>query len=474
MNDKIHDVIVIGGGFAGVRAYRDLRVAGRDAILLEARDRLGGRTWYREFEGTTHKIEIGGTWTVDRRQPNVTAEKARYGIGTVTSPRAETWQMRLDGKVRDSALPVEIGEIAELEHAIYHLIHDSHRITPGIPYDQQGLDDLDIPFERWMEDRAITGGTKAFLSAFIGLNLGCGPDEVSVVHFLTWITNMGNSPWTMHSVLTEKFAGGSTSVLDAMIAEVGGEVRLSTPVARVEQGPDGVTVTTRAGDVMHARTAIVATPLNTWRDIDFSPPLERGEVGGRSDTAQRSFGEAVGAGQERALVLRVLGMGRWHVLAVDRVRGRRGRVDGRVRGFSGHRRHHGLHRCRFQSRCLPAAGRRGGRERRTRLERRRVLTGDLDGVRPRRAHPSAQRPHGDGRPRRIRRLRHRAALGRLDRGCPRERSIGCARGERVAPAISTARLARGIVIDARPHSTVAGSSHVGLRSRRMARPGGRV
>lgn len=273
MTDRIHDVIVIGGGFAGVRAFRDLRDAGRDALLLEARDRLGGRTWYREFEGTTHKIEIGGTWTVDRRQPNVKAEKARYGIGTVTSPRAETWQMRLDGKVRDSALPVEADEIAELEHAIYHLIHDSHRITPGIPYDQQGLDDLDIPFERWMDDRSITGGTKAFLSAFIGLNLGCGPDEVSAVHFLTWITNMGNSPWTMHSVLTEKFAGGSTSVLDAMIAEVGGEVRLSTPVARVEQDADGVTVTTRAGDVMRARTAIVATPLNTWRDIDFSPPL---------------------------------------------------------------------------------------------------------------------------------------------------------------------------------------------------------
>ena len=46
------DVIVIGGGFAGLVAARDLRAAGRSVVLLEARDRLGGRTWYRQMPGT--------------------------------------------------------------------------------------------------------------------------------------------------------------------------------------------------------------------------------------------------------------------------------------------------------------------------------------------------------------------------------------------------------------------------------------
>ena len=45
------DVIVVGGGFAGLRAARDLADAGRDVVLLEARDRLGGRTWTRPFAG---------------------------------------------------------------------------------------------------------------------------------------------------------------------------------------------------------------------------------------------------------------------------------------------------------------------------------------------------------------------------------------------------------------------------------------
>lgn len=267
------DVIVIGGGFAGVTATRDLREAGRSVLLLEARDRLGGRTWYREFAGTTQKVEIGGTWTVDRCQPHVAAEKARYGLGTLVSPEPKTWRMSLAGQVRDSWMPVEFAQIAGLERGIYHLIHDSMRIEFGSPYDQQGLDDLDVSFGEWMTQREITGQTREFMSAFIGLNFGCTPGEIAAVHFLTWIAGMGNSPWTMSTVLTEKFEQGTKSLIDAMIEEAGAEVRLSTPVARVDQDADGVTVTTRAGDRLRASAVVVATPVNTWKDIEFSPPL---------------------------------------------------------------------------------------------------------------------------------------------------------------------------------------------------------
>jgi monoamine oxidase len=61
------DVVVIGAGFAGLVAARELGRAGLDVIVLEARDRVGGRTWTDRRLG--HDLELGGTW-VHRVQPH--------------------------------------------------------------------------------------------------------------------------------------------------------------------------------------------------------------------------------------------------------------------------------------------------------------------------------------------------------------------------------------------------------------------
>ena len=70
-DQRINDVIVIGGGFAGVSAARDLSWRGKNTLLLEAKSRLGGRTWTTEF--SDHDIEVGGTW-IGWSQPHVWAE----------------------------------------------------------------------------------------------------------------------------------------------------------------------------------------------------------------------------------------------------------------------------------------------------------------------------------------------------------------------------------------------------------------
>src|SRR5881397_2102221 len=77
------DVVVIGGGFAGVTAARDLRQRGYRVLILEARDRLGGRTWTAEFAG--QPVEMGGAW-VHWCQPHVWAEITRYGLQITESP----------------------------------------------------------------------------------------------------------------------------------------------------------------------------------------------------------------------------------------------------------------------------------------------------------------------------------------------------------------------------------------------------
>ena len=81
------DVVVIGGGFAGITAARDLQKRGFKVLVLEARDRLGGRTWSEDRNG--FHVELGGTW-VHWTQPFVWAEKERYGLEVQETPGCNT------------------------------------------------------------------------------------------------------------------------------------------------------------------------------------------------------------------------------------------------------------------------------------------------------------------------------------------------------------------------------------------------
>ena len=77
-----HDVIVVGGGFAGVTAAREAALRGRSVLLLEARDRLGGRTWSADWDGIP--IEYGGAW-VHWHQPHTWSEITRARLRATTS-----------------------------------------------------------------------------------------------------------------------------------------------------------------------------------------------------------------------------------------------------------------------------------------------------------------------------------------------------------------------------------------------------
>jgi monoamine oxidase len=81
-----YDVVVIGGGFAGVTAAREAALQGRSVLLLEARDRLGGRTWTAPWNGL--EIEYGGGW-VHWHQPHTWSEITRAGLQVELSDDAE-------------------------------------------------------------------------------------------------------------------------------------------------------------------------------------------------------------------------------------------------------------------------------------------------------------------------------------------------------------------------------------------------
>src|SRR5580658_2622621 len=80
-----YDVIVLGGGFAGVTAARELARSGRRCVILEARGRLGGRTFSTQV--FDEQADVGGQW-IHWIQPHVWAEVTRYGLTLVETPGA--------------------------------------------------------------------------------------------------------------------------------------------------------------------------------------------------------------------------------------------------------------------------------------------------------------------------------------------------------------------------------------------------
>src|SRR5207302_4710859 len=87
---RMYDVIVIGGGFAGVTAAREAALRGSSVLLLEARDRLGGRTWTADWSGI--RIEYGGAW-VHWHQPHTWSEITRAGLDVTLGddPEVAAW-----------------------------------------------------------------------------------------------------------------------------------------------------------------------------------------------------------------------------------------------------------------------------------------------------------------------------------------------------------------------------------------------
>ena len=127
---KAFDAIVIGAGFAGLVAARDLGDRGLNVVVLEARDRVGGRAWSRDFPEAGQRVELGGTWFDPTRQHCIREEAERYGQAlapkTDASPAA---------RGRGQPPPaIERGELAEIlldAFLIFFTADAQGRLRPG-------------------------------------------------------------------------------------------------------------------------------------------------------------------------------------------------------------------------------------------------------------------------------------------------------------------------------------------------------
>ena len=268
------DVIVVGGGFAGVTAARELGKHGYKTLLLEARSRLGGRTYTSTFAGQS--IEFGGAW-IHWLQPHVWAEMQRYGLGVVEDPFTgleSTKIMANDGTVKE--IPPD-QFLANTRQAFKKFCHDVWELFPR-PYDPlhnprvKELDKLSV-LDR-IKTLDITPDQRIQLNSFLALYGGDTTDKFGLPGMLK-IYALGG--WNYDSFADAeshyRIETGTLGLIDRMVADSGAEVRLGTPVYRIEQDKKQIRVLTEDDEEITAAAAILTIPLNTYRNLEFMPAL---------------------------------------------------------------------------------------------------------------------------------------------------------------------------------------------------------
>ena len=272
-----YDVIVIGGGFAGLTAARDSSKNGLKPLLLEARNRLGGRTFGADFEGTA--IEMGGAW-IHNTQPFVWAETERYGLEVKETPGAvaELMQMVMPDGERFYLTLDQYGEvIAGWEHYCaaareivprpYDLMHNREAVLQADATGAvQHLDGLDL-----------TPLQYHFNKAYIALIVSNKAEEMSYLEVIRFFLLGGGDFLTfMDATARFQLKDGSESLV-AHIAEDGEfETRLATPVRSVTDSGDRVEVMTSRGEKLTCSVLVCTVPMNALGNVAFSPPLPAG------------------------------------------------------------------------------------------------------------------------------------------------------------------------------------------------------
>ena len=232
--------VVVGAGFAGLAAADALRAAGVEVIVLEARDRVGGRVWSVPFAGGV--AERGAEFILPE---NTTVESlaARFALPLA---RKGTPYGRREPR-GEEAVPA-----AELE-AVFDRIA-AYEAAPAAATVAAAIDSLGL------EPRLA-----ALIRARIEISMGHPADDLRAEVLREGAATFGDFD-------SYTIGGGNAELALALAAELGGAVHLSSPVRRLRWRDHAVTVGTDAGE-LDADAAVIAVPTAPLKEITFEPPL---------------------------------------------------------------------------------------------------------------------------------------------------------------------------------------------------------
>ena len=249
------EVLVIGAGMSGLAAARTLVDKGVSVIVLEARDRIGGRTWTDSFLGLP--LDLGASWIHGIKNNPMTELAKRFGADTAPTDYENGILFDSDGsELSDS----DYAEVEDLFESIYEEVAAMQEDTDDDMSLQQAFDE--VLAERDLSEDEIRK-LEFYVHQETALEYGADPADLSL-----W-------EWDQDEVFDGKdvvFPNGYSQITNGLAQ--GLDIRLNEKVTRISYGADGVEVETSSG-TFGGEKAVVTLPLGVLKQasVKFEPSL---------------------------------------------------------------------------------------------------------------------------------------------------------------------------------------------------------